>query len=491
MNPYVRDDDAHFTVPLPGDRRMVRYKKVGDPIGEGTYGTVWKAVRALGCETSGEEEDEDEECKDYSDEEDACSDLESSSSESSGEDDSGGTGGRGGWDLVDPEDEIAVAEFEAYRALVLETGVQWMPERGPIVQDIQAAELVEQDSSAASPRGAGQEQPDPKRRRKEDSGGAAVAGQDSGGAVPPVLAARRQPSRKRSRSLRRGSLQGPGAAASSSAAAIPPPRSRSQKRGRSLLRTPPTPPSDAGDADVASGDAPERPSPGRSSAALHSPRPPSPPGDHDESLSSSSPLSSVLSSSSSSFGRAPSRKERPLEFPDPALPSTELFAMKRIHIRNEKEGFPFSAMREIRLLSRLAHPNLVQLRDVVWADPTAENNYRGDVHLVFNYCEHDLAGLLVHRNRALSLPEIKNLARQLLTGMGYLAKNGVVHRDIKLSNLLLDRRGRLRIADFGLSRFLEDPATLAPPPVADLRVYKPPAFRTVAPNFTNRVITLW
>ena len=49
-------------------------------------------------------------------------------------------------------------------------------------------------------------------------------------------------------------------------------------------------------------------------------------------------------------------------------------------------------------------------------------------------------------------------ARHLLSGLVYLHENHIIHRDIKLSNLLLNSRGYLKIADFGLARLCEEPA---------------------------------
>ncbi|KAG5950738.1 hypothetical protein E4U58_001477 [Claviceps cyperi] len=66
--------------------------------------------------------------------------------------------------------------------------------------------------------------------------------------------------------------------------------------------------------------------------------------------------------------------------------------------------------------------------------------------------------------------EIKRLLLQLTAGVSYLHENWIVHRDLKTSNLLLNNRGQLKIADFGMARYVGDP----PPP-----------------NLTQLVVTLW
>jgi cell division cycle 2-like protein len=66
--------------------------------------------------------------------------------------------------------------------------------------------------------------------------------------------------------------------------------------------------------------------------------------------------------------------------------------------------------------------------------------------------------------------EVKALLQQLASGVAYLHDHWILHRDLKTSNLLLSNRGRLRIADFGMARYVGDP---------------PPA------RLTQLVVTLW
>ena len=65
---------------------------------------------------------------------------------------------------------------------------------------------------------------------------------------------------------------------------------------------------------------------------------------------------------------------------------------------NDKEGFPITAMREIKLLKQLNHENIVCLVEIVTSRPTTSKinskEERGQVFLVFEYAEHDLQGVL-------------------------------------------------------------------------------------------------
>lgn len=98
---------------------------------------------------------------------------------------------------------------------------------------------------------------------------------------------------------------------------------------------------------------------------------------------------------------------------------------------------------------RLNHPNIVKVKEVV---VSPSNMFA--IFSVMEYCTHDLAALLDSMKTPFTQSEIKCLMWQLFQGMEYLYDNFIVHRDLKLSNLLLTEDGSLKIADFGLARLL-------------------------------------
>ena len=68
----------------------------------------------------------------------------------------------------------------------------------------------------------------------------------------------------------------------------------------------------------------------------------------------------------------------------------KIVALKKVLMENEKEGFPITALREIRILQLLRHENIVNLIEICRSKST--------FYLVFDFCEHDLAGLLCNSN---------------------------------------------------------------------------------------------
>lgn len=150
----------------------------------------------------------------------------------------------------------------------------------------------------------------------------------------------------------------------------------------------------------------------------------------------------------------------------------ERVALKKVRLENEKEGFPITAVREIKILRQLEHKNVVRLIDIV-TDKNQASEMRqdkGSFYLVFEYVDHDLMGLLDSQIIQFTEVQIAGLFKQLLEGLNYCHNKNFLHRDIKCSNILLNNKGEIKLADFGLAR-----------------LYQQDQERP----YTNRVITLW
>jgi cyclin-dependent kinase 12/13 len=134
--------------------------------------------------------------------------------------------------------------------------------------------------------------------------------------------------------------------------------------------------------------------------------------------------------------------------------SGELVALKKIRLEIEKEGFPITAIREIIILRQLNHKNVVDLREIVTdkQDPLDFRKDKWSVYLVFEYMDHDLMGLLASGMVDFNESHNASIMRQLLDGLNYCHKKNILHRDIKCSNILMNNKGEVKLADFGLAR---------------------------------------
>ncbi|KAH6640897.1 kinase-like domain-containing protein [Chaetomium tenue] len=146
-----------------------------------------------------------------------------------------------------------------------------------------------------------------------------------------------------------------------------------------------------------------------------------------------------------------------------------LVALKKIIMHNEKDGFPITALREIKLLKLLSHVNVLRLEEMAVEHPTRSSKFTSHgtavattdkrkkpiMYMVTPYMDHDLSGLLDNPSVHFTEPQIKCYMLQLLEGLKYLHENHILHRDMKAANLLIDNKGILQIADFGLARHYE------------------------------------
>ena len=166
------------------------------------------------------------------------------------------------------------------------------------------------------------------------------------------------------------------------------------------------------------------------------------------------------------------------------------------------------AAREILILLRLrGHAHAVQLLDIavdfsgarVGREP--KENASGSVFLVLEYDEHDLAGLAACTELGgLRLGQVKRLAWQLFTALEQSHHDGILHRDVKGSNLLVDKTGNLKLADWGLAvdgraenkkGFFRDSRSRSPRAALTPKVvtlwYRPPELLLGATEYDGRV----
>jgi serine/threonine protein kinase len=110
------------------------------------------------------------------------------------------------------------------------------------------------------------------------------------------------------------------------------------------------------------------------------------------------------------------------------------------------EGLIERFKREARMVAKLHHPNIIP----VYRVHHSHNLAFYTMHFVPGRSLNELLG----RNRVLSLPEVERIMLEAAAGLGYAHKRGVVHRDVKPANILIDAEGHVHLTDFGIAKAL-------------------------------------
>ena len=106
-------------------------------------------------------------------------------------------------------------------------------------------------------------------------------------------------------------------------------------------------------------------------------------------------------------------------------------------------------MREISLLRQLVnYPQFVRLLDIL-EETHSQNKI---IHCIFEFCEKVLSNELNRRQGPIGPEQMKKVMRDLLIAVDILHSKMILHRDIKPDNILIDKTGRLKLADFGLAK---------------------------------------
>jgi protein-serine/threonine kinase len=116
--------------------------------------------------------------------------------------------------------------------------------------------------------------------------------------------------------------------------------------------------------------------------------------------------------------------------------------IRRDTVQNHPGRLP-KIYREISILRDLAHPNIVRLHEMVETER--------HIGIILEYASGGELFDYILNHRYLKDPAARRLFAQLVSGVGYLHKKGIVHRDLKLENLLLDQNRNIIITDFGFA----------------------------------------
>jgi hypothetical protein len=144
-------------------------------------------------------------------------------------------------------------------------------------------------------------------------------------------------------------------------------------------------------------------------------------------------------------------------------------ALKRIGLLPGADSTDLArAEREARLAARLDHPNVVAVFNLV-VDSDTDSRW-----LVMEYVDGTTLSRLVRERGGLSPDEAAPLLRQAADALAAAHAAGIVHRDVKPSNILVDRSGRVKLTDFGIARISSDPSLTQTGMVTGSPAYLPP-----------------
>ncbi|CAH8383765.1 unnamed protein product [Eruca vesicaria subsp. sativa] len=109
-------------------------------------------------------------------------------------------------------------------------------------------------------------------------------------------------------------------------------------------------------------------------------------------------------------------------------------------------------LREIKLLRHMNQENVIAIKDIVKAP---QRDIFNDVYIVYELMDTDLQRIL-RSNQTLSHDQCRVLVYQPLRGLKNVHSANILHRDLRLSNVLLNSKHKLKIGDFGLARTTSD-----------------------------------
>lgn len=122
-------------------------------------------------------------------------------------------------------------------------------------------------------------------------------------------------------------------------------------------------------------------------------------------------------------------------------------AIKALHPAfMEHPGFLDRFEREAKVVAKLEHPNIVPIYDF--------SEHEGRPYLVLKYVRGETLKARLDKSK-LTYKESRHIFRVISSALAYAHKQGVLHRDVKPSNVLLDKAGGIYLADFGLARITE------------------------------------
>jgi serine/threonine protein kinase len=159
----------------------------------------------------------------------------------------------------------------------------------------------------------------------------------------------------------------------------------------------------------------------------------------------------------------------------------EVVAMKFVRMDLEEDGIPSSSLREISILTRLKHPNILDLKTVVREGQ--------NLFLVLEFMDFDVKRWLNSGARQCPVDLLRSYSYQLLCGCCFLHSHSVIHHNLQSSHLLINRNGLLKICDFGSIILIEHPLSIPERRMTVVSNLAPELL--IDPPITNFAIDIW
>ncbi|XP_052019044.1 sperm motility kinase 2A-like [Apodemus sylvaticus] len=130
---------------------------------------------------------------------------------------------------------------------------------------------------------------------------------------------------------------------------------------------------------------------------------------------------------------------------------------------------------EVDIMTRLNHPNIISLQQVIQTEKT--------IYLVMELSKGESLYDYIHHAGPLQEDEARTIFKQILSAISYCHDLGIIHRDLKPGNIMIDRKGVIKLIDFGLSTLVNPGQKLnfhcgtlpyAPPEIVLGRLYDGP-----------------
>src|SRR5262245_31429763 len=142
--------------------------------------------------------------------------------------------------------------------------------------------------------------------------------------------------------------------------------------------------------------------------------------------------------------------------------TNRLVAIKLLNATLDSTELRERFAREARALAALNHPNIVGIYDT--------GEFEDSPFIVMEYVRGETLAELIRRRATLSISQKLKLMAELCAGLAQAHEVGIIHRDVKPANLMVDQQGRLKILDFGIARVAEGHRTRVGHPLTQVNM---------------------